>query len=172
MSILWNDRNLINAVDKKLFASLDAVGEFLVTEAKHRAPVDRGLLRSSIDKAVYPNKTVRVSAFSQYAVIQELGGTIRPDKANNLAIPVHQKAVKWSQSNGNKSINDFPIPLTFIKRKGKPSLLVRETKGKNKRTEIMFVLVKSVRIKAQPYLRPALLENKTKIMRIFGNGYK
>lgn len=174
MSITWNDGLLKDVVNKKVYASLEIAGEILESEAKHRAPVDRGELRNGITHKVYKDKSVRCSSNEPYSLMTELGGKIKPDKAGALSIPVHPDAIKWVKQNGDRSIREFPDELVLIKRKGKSSLLIREktsNKTKNKRFDIMFVLVKSARIPEQPYLRPAFFENQDKLLRVFSNGH-
>jgi len=47
------------------------------------------------------------------------------------------------------------VPMTMIRRKGKPPLLVRTVGKRNTRSEILFVLKKSVTIKPRPYMSRA-----------------
>ena len=111
--------------------------------------------------------TGKIGSNLRYARIHELGGTISAG-SGALAVPVHPDARK---SGGPHNMTD----LTFIPRKGKPPLLVRErTFGKigggRKAIDIMFVLLKSVRIPARPYLRPALAANQERIRNILRKG--
>jgi phage gpG-like protein len=109
----------------------------------------------------------RVGSNLRYARIHELGGTVSAS-SGALAVPVHPDARK---SGGPRNMSD----LTMVKRPGKPPLLIRErTIGKigggRRMTDVMFVLLKSVRIPARPYLRPALAATQERVRAILARG--
>lgn len=83
----------------------------------------------------------------RYARIHELGGTIRPKRANNLAIPT-------SAAKTAAGVSRVPSPrdmaLSWAPMKGGPGMLVDESGTP------MFILRKSVTIPARPYLKPSL----------------
>ena len=105
-----------------------------------------------------------------YAGIHEYGGTITA-KGGALAVPVHKDA-------RGKSPREFG-DLVMIKRKGsgKPPLLIRRmARGRQGQLsfmeDIMYVLMKSVKIPERPYLRPALEDNEAFIEKeFFGTFY-
>lgn len=160
----FNENIIRNEADQIISDKLTVIGAFISSKASELAPVDLGFLRNSITFSVdLVNKKTRISANTEYAAIQELGGEIKPVDAQALAIPVHPDAK-------GKSPSDFD-DLFMIKRAERAPLLVRKKgRGNNhERLDIMFVLVKKVYIPAQPYLRPAVLNNKSKIMEILGD---
>lgn len=95
------------------------------------------------------------------AAIHQYGGTIQPTKAGALAIPLTKDAARAG------SPRNFPRPLGMVKRPGKPPLLVETTSGrrgkrkdfigptplgKGAKTIFHYVLMRSVRIPARPFL--------------------
>lgn len=78
-----------------------------------------------------------------YARIHELGGTIVPKRAKFLTIPISDEAKRAGRARAMSN-------LAYVQSiKGQP-MLVDQHSG-----EVHWLLVKSVTIKAQPYLRPA-----------------
>ncbi len=133
---------------------LTVIGSFISSEAKKNAMRSggSGQLANSITYKVQGNK-VKISANTIYALIQELGGEIRPRKAKALAAPIDR------ESKG-KLPADFP-DLFPIYEKGKAPLLVVKNGDEIKP---LFILLKSVTMRAHPYLRPALYNNRNAIM--------
>ena len=93
-----------------------------------------------------------------YAKLVGEGGIVKPRRAKALAIPVNKKArMAAEQLTESQSIRDIP-GLTYIPRKGKPPLLVKEIqkgRGSARGTvamEVWFVLMQSVKIPARPFL--------------------
>lgn len=154
------DTNILQKIAEDTIPSrLEAVGIFLEGEVISRVPVDSGFLKGNISHDVNNSeKTVRVTANTEYAAIQEFGGDIRPVNAGALTIPIHKEAK-------NKRASDFP-DLFMVKIKNK-AFLARK-KGK-KGIEFLFVLVDQVTIPAQPYLGPSLYSNLDKITEIFAH---
>lgn len=119
----------------------------------------KGQLAASIQKAEKA-QLVEVGTNVVYAAIQEKGGTIRPKSAKALAVPVHPDARK---AKGPRDFDD----LTMIQRSGHAPVLVRSAGKRKARTDIMYVLLKSVTLPARPFLEPALDDSKTDISTIF-----
>ncbi len=154
----FNIEKMKNFTEQRIQDRLEAVGTFVVAEAVKRAPADDGNLRQSIMKEVFPRDFfVRISANTEYAAIQELGGEIKPVMKKALTIPIHPSAK-------NKQASDFD-DLFMIKKDGHNPILARKTPGGRKIIP-MFLLVNKVNMPAQPYLRPAVYENRSKIMEI------
>jgi phage gpG-like protein len=111
---------------------------------------DTGTLARSIeiDEATPEVPVAHVGSNLAYARILEYGGTIRPKHAKALSIPVNAQARKLRSPRHNSR-------LFMVKPRGGPPLLVKQIGGKKSRTEVWFVLKKSVTIAARPYLRPA-----------------
>lgn len=105
----------------------------------------RGRLQQSITHSA-DRSGATVGTNVVYARIQQEGGVIKPKNKKALAIPVDKSA--WG-----KSPKEFQN-LVFIPRKGKNPLLVemKTKRGKASSMKIMFVLMKSVRIPARPFL--------------------
>ncbi len=169
MNVQFDESKFMAFANKKTLAGLELVGAVVDGEIGKNIKQNfhgQGQLAGSITHKVFESeKFVRCSVNKVYAAIQELGGIIKPTKAKALAIPVHPEAVRWTEKGGEPK--DFP-GLVMIKRKNGAPLLVRiKDKGKKQRFDIMFVLLKSVQIPARPYIRPAVYENKEKIMKIF-----
>lgn len=170
MDIKFNDAKFFNYANQKILAGLDLVGAFVTSEIgkniKKQGLIDTTALVNSRTYKVYAtDKKVRCSVNEIYAAIQELGGRIKPDKAGALTVPIHPDAKKLVRNGG--SAKDMP-GLVMIKKKNNPPLLVRiKDKGKRRRFDIMFVLLKSVQIPSRPYMRPAVYENKETITKVF-----
>lgn len=76
--------------------------------------------------------------------------TIRPKSGGNLAVPIGQALTPTGRKKytgpRDPRIADKLVP---IKRHGKPTLLVKPTKGGRRRMDLYYVLVKSVKIPAR-----------------------
>ena len=117
-----------------------------------------GGLLGSIGREVN-TRTLRASVGSnlRYARIQELGGMITPKDAKHLAVPISDEAKK---SRGPRFMSD----LVYIPRTGKSALLARTGAGAG--LEVHWVLVDQVILPPRPYLRPALLGNRSRVTQI------
>ena len=91
----------------------------------------------------------------RYARIHELGGVIRPVNAKFLAIPLPIARTAAGVSR-YASPRHVPVPLRFARSRGGNPLLV-ESSGRNAGRP-WYVLRKSVRMPARPYLAPALAQ--------------
>lgn len=83
---------LAKAIKAELEGKLTAIGELVSSDAKKLAPVDMGNLRESIKHQIIGN-TVRISANTEYAAIQEFGGEISAKRAKFLTF--RTKDGKW-----------------------------------------------------------------------------
>jgi HK97 gp10 family phage protein len=67
-------KDVLRAISKAEKRALHAIGEFVTSEAKVRAPVDTGNLRGSIENEVIDNdKSVVIGTNTEYAVYVEKG---------------------------------------------------------------------------------------------------
>ncbi len=111
---------------------------------------------------------IGVAARIPYGLIQEYGGVIHAKRKKALTVPISEDAQKWLARGG--TARTFPTPLELIPRPGKPTLLVERRDGKgqrNKRIVIHFLLAKSVRLPARPFLRPSTSQKMARIEQIF-----
>jgi phage gpG-like protein len=106
--------------------------------------------------------TTRVGTTVIYAAIHEFGGTIVPDKAKALAVPVSPEAKKLSML--GKGPRDIP-GLVMIAHEGRTPILALVNPDKT--LNVMYALLNKVTIGAKPYLRPALQSEKNIIAQIF-----
>jgi len=154
-----NSKEAMQEINNMLDAKLEMIGQFVSGEAIRRAPSDSAFLRGQISYKVFKSeKKVRISANTVYAAMQEFGGVIKPVRAKALSIPIHPLAK-------NKEPGDFKDLVYIPGRNGKHPILARKS-PKGRSITPMFVLVKRATIPAQPYLRPAVYENKDKIMEL------
>lgn len=123
--------------------------------------VQRGALRRAIDKTPTKNGVCIVHTSNlRYAPVMEYGATIRAKSGRAIPVPVSMTARRILESSKG-GLRNSGVPMTMIKRRGKPPLLVRHivSKGKNasrlRGSEILFVLKKSVTIKPRPFMAPA-----------------
>lgn len=136
----------------------EQVGKLAVTSGGSSGLNARsGALRNSIRHVVKPGPQGTEMSLSaggrfggadvRYARIHELGGTIRPKRAKNLAIPT-------DAAKTGAGVSRVPSPrdmaLSWAPTNNGPGMLVDESGTP------MFILRKSVTIPARPYLRPAL----------------
>jgi phage gpG-like protein len=153
MNVNIDTGKLIKHADSIMRDKLEVIGAYIEGEAKNNISKRsrHGQLLGNITHKVIGN-SVRISANTIYAAIQELGGEIKPSKAKSLAVPINKAAE-------GKEPKDFP-DLVLIKKNGK-ALLCKTSK---KKVTPMFILLKSVDIPERPYLRPAVYNNQDNIM--------
>lgn len=128
-------------------------------------------LQQSITATPAKNGRSIVGTNVPYARIQELGGTLKPRTKKYLTVPVNDRAAQMRANTKDLRTQN----LTF--RKGHHpgiAFLWRTTKGKNARSELMFVLKRFVRIPARPFMRPAATskENQSAMVKAFRNGFR
>ncbi len=97
-----------------------------------------------------------------YGRIQELGGTIVPVKAKALTIPTDFNR----RRDGTPKVTTSQLSDKAFSRKG--ILFDVEGTGAAQKLLPMFILKKSVTIKARPYLAPALAAKQDEIAKTFG----
>ena len=91
----------------------------------------------------------------RYAAMLEFGGTVRAKAGRALPVPVGAAGRRIMRDTQGRGLKTSGVPMTMIRRKGKPPLLVRTVGKRNTRSEILFVLKKSVTIKPRPYMSRA-----------------
>jgi len=107
--------------------------------------IRRGLLLNSISRR-HTGKEATVFTNNPYARIHEFGGVILPKRAKALTVPLSPLAE-------GKRAGDFDRKQTFLlKRDGKaPVIMLKQEQGE---PIALFVLLKSVRIPARPFMEP------------------
>lgn len=86
-----------------------------------------------------------------YARIQEQGGTVRPQRARYLSIPIHPDVLTGTGVSRFSSPRDVPVPLTFIVSKKGSRLLINAETG-----EPYYVLKRQVSITGRHFMRSTL----------------
>lgn len=136
--------------------------------------VQRGILRNAI--AYQPSTELRsamgVVANVNYARIQETGGTIT-GKGKHLTVPVNDAAKRFSEKVGSVRLGRFAV----IRSRRGALLLVGADKlryrnkgaGININDAPVFVLKRSIRLPARPFLRPAVFGRATELGAIVRN---
>lgn len=147
----WNIKGIMNAMQKRIHDETEVAGEILLSEVKRQTPVDTGNLKSKNQKERIAFDKVRVFNNARQAAQREFGGVIKAGtgekRAKYLTIPIHPMAK-------GKEAGDFD-DLFFVKTGGK--LFLAKKTGKTDRSiKFLFVLKKSVRQEATPYMRPGL----------------
>jgi phage gpG-like protein len=89
----------------------------------------------------------------KYARIHEFGGTITPKKAQYLAIPM---AAAKTGTGVSRYESPRQVPGLFVFKSKAGNLLLARREGKKGKLKLFFVLKKSVKIPARPYLGPAV----------------
>ncbi|TMV49365.1 hypothetical protein FE783_12680 [Paenibacillus mesophilus] len=110
--------------------------------------------RKRIEIGVFGEKD---SFISMIATVHEFGMIIRPKRGKFLAIPTEKAR--------DKRPRDFPDLVFVPTRDGKSGLLIRETKGRGPgrtgaRTDIYFILVRSVKIPERSFVRSTFDEQE------------
>jgi HK97 gp10 family phage protein len=145
---------LSDAVAGEALAKAATAGALPIQNAaKEKAPAKTRTLSRSIHTEVTESDrehaTVEVGTDLIYAAIQEFGGTITAKNAAHLAIPVTDQAASYPP-------RSFPGKLHVQSYGGMVSMLVDE------QGVTQYALKSSVTLHAQPYLRPALDENRAR----------
>lgn len=154
---------LTKALIERKMKGLIIAGEVVKNQAKALCKVGKylagsgkvgGALRQSIYSKV-EGLTVRIGTNMEYAAAIEFGAHITPVKAKALTIPIAPEAV-------GQRASDFQD--LFIWESNGKVFLAKSTGEKT--LKIYFMLLKSVDIPKQPYLRPALAEKKKQVIQI------
>lgn len=152
---------------EKSLMLLDVSGAMVSSKAKQNIQAQFEYTSGNMEKQTFyyvdkeEFKAVIVTN-TPYARIQEKGGDIKPKNAKALAVPIHPEAKKTAIPEG-RSIRDVFPDLVMIKSEKTGHPLLIRPKGKDK-FDVMYVLVSSVSIKANPYLVPALHETMPKVL--------
>ena len=118
--------------------------------------VQRGTLRRGITKtAAKDGVSIVHTSNTRYAAMMEYGGVVRAKAGKALPVPVGMAGRRILETSGAGGLRASGVPMTMIRRKGKPPLLVRTVGKRSVRSEILFVLKKSVTIKPRPYMSRA-----------------
>ena len=122
--------------------------------------VQRNSLRKGIDHTPAKDGVAIIhTSKTTYAAIQEFGGVIRAKGKRFLPIPLSFEARRIQEREGG--LRSSGVPMHVIRTKAGKLLLVKRLirRGKNATkligSQAMFVLVKSVRLPARPYMAPA-----------------
>jgi len=136
----WNDKKILAKIRRHYLDKLELVGEFVEGAATLLCPVDLGNLKSSINHKVHKkDMSVTIGTPVEYAPYVEFG---TGEKAEN----------------GMGRKGGWFYTTKYKQKKG--HLL-----GKTKKGKFLYFTFGS---KPQPFLRPALKNNKKKIKRILG----
>lgn len=134
----WNDAEVIKRIKQRVVDRLILVGEFVAGDAKLRCPVDLGNLRESIFYKVDENKlSVIIGTNVEYAIYIEFGTGEKAEDGNG-------KKGGWFYVTDYKQAKGFLL-------------------GQTKNGKYLYFTYGS---KPQPFLRPALIENKEAIKTI------
>ena len=160
-------RSLVSAINRGVTDAavvyVDGIKKSLTKNARFTssAPgsppnVQRGGLRRAIDKTPTKNgKAIVHTSNLRYAPVLEYGATIRAKPGKALPVPIGPAGKRILESAGKGGLKNSGVRMTMIKRKGKAPLLVRTVGGRNARSEVLFILKKSVTIKPRPFMAPA-----------------
>lgn len=134
----WNDAEVIKRIKQKVIDRLMLVGEFVSGDAKLRCPVDLGNLRESIFYKVDENElSVIIGTNVEYAIYVEFGTGEKAEDGNG-------RKGGWFYTTDSKQSKGFLL-------------------GQTKNGKYLYFTYGS---KPQPFLRPALIENKEEIKSI------
>ncbi len=122
---------------------------------------DTGVLRASLSFVV-SEQTITVGTMLPYAPILHFGGVKKAKKAKKLAIPLTKKIKKWTDVKGVKGflqmLESQGWKIFFTKKAivGTPPAGGQKyglTMKGNKKSQLLFVRKKSVKIPRRPYMR-------------------
>lgn len=147
----WYDKQIAAKIREIMRQRLMLAGEFVADAAKLNAPVDTGNLRASINHRLIRYDRVRIGTNVFYAPYMEFGTEAKRTKF--LTIPIAKEAK-------GRQARDFPNLFVYRSQNGELFLARKE----GEKLKLMFKLQKKV--KARPFLRPALFDNKMAIQRI------
>jgi hypothetical protein len=132
--------------------------------------MDQGRLVNSLGWARSGNLQRRVFANVPYAQSLERGATIRGKSGRFLTVPLTDEAKKIRRQ--YRTLREVP-KLFVIRAKSGRLLLVREAgRGKTRRTELLFVLVRTVTMHKRPFMAPGLERAAPEAQRIFNREFR
>ena len=152
MTNKWDIPGTMNLIEQRSDDFTLLAADIVLGEVITKTPEDRGGLRKANDKRHVGPSHYQVFNDKIYAAQREYGGVIKPFRAGALTIPIHPDAK-------HREASDFS-DLFMVKPKGGNALLVRDSGNK---FDIMFVLVKQVKQKATPFMRPGMASANRKI---------
>ena len=124
---------------------------------------------------------IRVGVFRsparEYAKIHEFGGVIKPKKARSLAVPVGSKAVTPAGVPRYASPREYPGELQFIPilRGNVVGILVdpkERRKADEGRMKATYLLLRRVKVKPRPYLRPGVMAYLPELVKDVNRGIR
>jgi len=132
---------------------------FTRTSWFHPSPAGRppgtvtGNLRQSIQSTNPERGYARVFTNWKYAAKQEEGGRIKPTTKKYLTIPMSVRAAQMRANTKDLRTQN----LTFVKGRNPGIAFLWQTvgKGKSQRSELMFILKRSVYLPPRPFMKPA-----------------
>lgn len=124
--------------------------------------VQTGNLRRSIVARSTGDFSAVAGTRVKYGAFLEHGGIIRPRSSRFLAVPVSPEA----RRNSANGLGARAMPgLKLIVRRGGKSPLLAETGGAG--LNVHYVLRRTVRVAARPWLRPALQRTRGSLQSVF-----
>lgn len=124
--------------------------------------VQTGVLKRATQKTPSVRGVVYVHTSGiPYAGKLEYGGTIKPKNKQYLAVPLGREA-RRIRTEAKDTLENSPRNL-FVIRSKKGNLLLMERHGKRQKVTPRFVLKRSVYIKARPFMRPALANQRLRV---------
>lgn len=172
--VRWDSKNLLNRFATATRSAVSQTMRAVLKDAKKNLMSTRNHATRRINKNLYSKtwfyNNLKVRGITslgrnRLAIAWERGGKVRGKANSALAIPVSAAA----RAKERKGPAAFEQELRLIQRPGKPALLVRDRQvggSRNKRgiTEIMYVLLRSVQLKAKPFLKPAFNSHKHEVL--------
>jgi len=112
-------------------------------------------LRNSIQATIPENGSLIVGTNERYARVQEYGGVLKPRKSKALTIPLNFDAAEMrARAYSLRTYKNLAFRPMFGQNIGLLVQVNKSGRGK-KHGRPMFLLRRSVRLPARPYLRPA-----------------
>lgn len=183
MDLKWNGDELVKKVEAEMSRRLKVCTVLLQRAVKtnisksqrssgyskpgHMPHADTGRLRNSIFQAV-DGLTGVVGVPKNMGVVYgrflEEGHTYYPRSKSYMAVPISPEAKRYRRTGA--SVRNFPIKLTPIYRKGKPTLLVE--KRSKRKWVIHYILLTKATVAPRPFLAQTMEQNLAQISSILG----
>lgn len=144
------------------------IGAGGASQSSRHLAVDTGTLRRSIvvdTTELETRNAIKVGSNLVYAPIHEFGGTITPKRVKYLPVPFPGMAKRAKQIRAAAGGSLRGANLDLVKSKRGNLLLVE--KNEDRSFTPVFILKKSVRIPARPYMRPAFAESRDQVNGVF-----
>lgn len=150
---------------QRILAALDRDAQKILSRKLKRRTGNLARLQQEINIGAH-SVVGKIGPVVKYGRIHELGGTIRPKKGRFLAIPSDR--IRTAAGVARASPRDFPD--AFFHRRGERLYLLRRVGGGG-RLELLFTLVKRVKMPKRAYLAPALKKQTKNIEQQLGDDY-